>query len=404
MNIVLYHWKAYQYQQILEQLRLSEHQVTEYLMPIQNPELDLEYTETLCCYLKQHHCDCLFSINYFPVLSEACLQAGIPYVCWTCDSPLIAMYHSSVLNPCNYIFVFDRTDYLHFQSLGVPHLFYLPLGTGIPLSLDPLPPSPTAEYAISFIGSLYEKNSYDQIADKLPPYLKGYLDCALEAQLQITGGNLLYRLLTPEICEELDQISDYQKSRDSFSDLQLLFANTVLGFKAASLNRIRSLNALAGALLPCRGKEFDTGDGVHLFTNSEWNSEKWEDLLPLVQTHAAVDYMTEMPDVIRKSRINLHFTIPNIRSGLPLRIWDIMGSGGFLLSNEQAEIADLLDPGVDLEIFTSTEELIEKCQFYLKREDLRKQIARHGYLTVQQNYTGKQQLEKLLQTVMAEIL
>lgn len=403
MNIVLYHWKAYQYQQILEQLRQLGHQVTEYPVPIQNPESDPEYTDTLISYLSEHPCDCLFSINYFPVLSEACLQADTPYICWTCDSPLIAMYHSSVLNPCNYIFVFDRTDYLHFRSLGVPHLFYLPLGTGIPLS-TPLPPSPTPEYAVSFIGSLYEKNSYDQIINRLPAYLKGYLDCALEAQLQITGGNLLYRLLTPEICEELEQISSYQKSEDSFSDLQLLFANTVLGFKAASLNRIRSLNALAGALLPYRGKEFATEDGVHLFTNSEWNSGKWEDLLPLVCTHAAVDYRTEMPEVIRKSRINLHFTIPNIRSGLPLRIWDIMGSGGFLLSNEQAEIADLLEPGIDLEIFTSTEELIEKSQFYLKREDLRKQIAKHGYLTVQQNYTGRQQLEKLLHTIMTEIV
>ncbi|MDE6851682.1 MAG: DUF3880 domain-containing protein, partial [Lachnospiraceae bacterium] len=250
MNIVLYQWKAYQYQQLRELLYQSGHQVMEYSIPIQNPEMDPEYTHTFFRYLSQHPCDCVFSINYFPVLSEACRQADIPYVCWTCDSPLIAMYHTSVLNPCNYIFVFDRADYRHFQSLGVPHLFYLPLGTSIPMTADLPPRSHSMEYAVSFIGSLYENNTYDQIADSLPSYLKGYLDCALEAQLQITGGNLLYRLLTPEICEELEQISEYQKSTDSFSNLQLLFANTVLGFKAASLNRIRSLVTLSQALLP----------------------------------------------------------------------------------------------------------------------------------------------------------
>ncbi len=403
MNIVLYQWKAYQYQQIREQLCQSGHHVTEYPVPIQNPEMDPEYTHALIHYLSKHPCDCVFSVNYFPVLSDACMQAGIPYICWTCDSPLIAMYHTSVLHPCNYIFVFDRTDYLYFQSLGVPHLFYLPLGAGIPLPAEPLPPSSTQEYAVSFIGSLYEKNTYDQIADRLPDYLKGYLDCALEAQLQITGGNLLYQLLTPEICDELEQISEYRKSADSFSDLQLLFANTVLGFKAASLNRIRSLNALAQALLPYRGREFAMEDGVHLFSGGMWDSDAQKDLLPLVQIHDAVDYMAESPEVIRKSRINLNFTIPNIRTGLPLRIWDIMGAGGFLLSNEQAEIADLLEPGMDLEVFTSTEEMIEKCQFYLRRDDLRNQIARHGYQTVQQNYTCRHQLDKLFQTVAAEI-
>lgn len=404
MHIMLYQWKAYQYQQILEQLRWSGHQVMEYTIPIQNPEADAEYTDTLACHLAKHPCDCVFSINYFPVLSEACMQADIPYVCWTCDSPLIAMYHTSVRNPCNYIFVFDRTDYLHFQSLGVPHLFYLPLGTSMPMTTDLPTCSHSMEYAVSFIGSLYEKNTYDQIADSLPPYLKGYLDCALEAQLQITGGNLLYRLLTPEICAELEQISDYQKSADSFSNLQLLFANTILGFKAASLNRIRSLITLSQALLPCRGKEFPTGDGIHLFTNSETDPLELEDLLPLVQIHGAVDYSSEQPQVIRKSRINLNFTIPNIRTGLPLRIWDIMGAGGFLLSNEQEEIAELLEPGKDLELFSSTEELIDKCLFYLKRDDIREKIAWQGYQTVQQNYTCRHRLDQLLQTVTAKIM
>lgn len=400
MNILCYQWKAYQYHRICEEMRLLGHQVLEYRKPICNPEDDPEFSDTLIHFLSQHPCDCVFSINYFPVLSEACMQMDLPYLCWTCDSPLIAMHHTSIFYPCNYIFVFDRADFLQFQSLGVPHLYYLPLGTSF---LPVAEPTASPEYAVSFVGSLYEKNTYDQIASRLSPYLRGYLECAMEAQMQITGGNLLYQLLTPEVCDELEQISEYQKSTDSFSDLRLLFANTILGFKTASLSRIRSFNKLSQALLPCRGREFNTQDGIHLFTNSQMTPEEWEDLLPLLHIHGALDYMTELPEVIRKSRINLNFTIPNIRTGLPLRIWDTLGAGGFLLSNEQEEIPELLEPGKDLDTFQSTEELIEKCQFYLKREDLRNQIARHGYETVQQNYTCRQQLIRLLQTVSAEI-
>lgn len=400
MNIVCYQWKAYQYYQICEEMRHLGHQVLEYQEPVRNPEEEPGYTDRFVRFLSQNPCDCVFSINYFPVLSEACMQADLPYICWTCDSPLIAMHHTSVIHPCNYIFVFDRADYLQFQSLGVPHLYYLPLGTSIsPAAGSSCPP----EYAVSFIGSLYEKNTYDQISHRLSPYLKGYLDCAMEAQMQITGGNLLYQLLTPEICEELEQISEYQKSSKSFSDLRLLFANTILGFKTASLARIRSLNMLSQALLPFRGREIPVQDGIHLFTNSQTKPGEWEDLLPLVHVHGALDYTAELPAVIRKSRINLNITIPNIRTGLPLRIWDTMGAGGFLLSNEQAEIRELLEPGKDLEIFTSAEEMIEKCKFYLKQDELRSQIARHGYQTVQQNYTCRRQLEKLLHTVSLEI-
>lgn len=404
MNIVLYQWKAYQYKQICELLQQAGHQVYEHTVPIQNPETDPEYIDAFIRYLSQHPCDCVFSINYFPVLSTACMECGLPYICWTCDSPLIAMHHASIYHPCNYIFVFDQADYLQFQAMGVEHLFYLPLGTTILEDPEHLQTTSSYEYAVSFIGSLYEKNTYDQIVSRLPSYLRGYLDCALEAQLQITGGNLLYQLLNSEICEELEQISDYQKSSDSFSDLQLLFATTVLGFKAASLNRIRSLGMLAQALLSCRGKDFSAQDGIHLFTDSETSQQELETLLPLIHIHEAVDYITGMPNVIRNSRINLNFTIPNIRTGLPLRIWDTLGAGGFLLSNEQAEIPELLQPGKDLETFSSTDELIDKCRFYLKRDDLRKQIASHGYQTVQQNYTCKHQLDKLLQSIISEIL
>ena len=81
-----------------------------------------------------------------------------------------------------------------------------------------------------------------------------------------------------------------------------------------------------------------------------------------------------------------------------------MGAGGFLLSNEQEEIAELLEPGKDLELFSSTEELIDKCLFYLKRDDIREKIAWQGYQTVQQNYTCRHRLDQLLRTVTAIIM
>lgn len=397
MNIVLYQWKAYQYKHVCETLQQLGHQVTEYSVPISNPEEDPDYVDVLTRYLSEHTCDCVFSINYFPVLSLACMETNLPYICWTCDSPLIAMHHTSIFHACNYIFVFDKMDYLYFQTLGVKHLFYLPLGTTVEAIADHSYAEYRPEYAVSFIGSLYEKNTYDQIADTLPPYLKGYLDCALEAQMQISGGNMLYQLLTPDICDALEGICDYHKSEASFSDLQLLFANTVLGFKAASLNRTRSLHELSKALLPYRGKELLSEDGVHLFTNYEPGPDGLNEQLPLVHFHGPVDYQREMPEIFRKSQINLNFTIPNIQTGLPLRIWDIMGAGGFLLTNQQAEIPELLQPGTDLETFSSTAELVDKCKFYLTHEERRRKIAEHGRKTVQQNYTCRHQLKQLME-------
>lgn len=48
----------------------------------------------------------------------------------TCDNPLISMYHESVFHDCNYIFTFDKTNYLEFREMGVKHIWYLPLAVG----------------------------------------------------------------------------------------------------------------------------------------------------------------------------------------------------------------------------------------------------------------------------------
>lgn len=402
MKIIMYRWKAHQHSHIYQSLLSAGHRVCEYSTPISNPEEDRDYVEKLLSYLKNNSFDFLLSINYFPVLSEACKEAGIPYVSWTCDSPLLAMHHNSVFNDCNYIFIFDRSEYLKFQALGVNHLYYLPLGTGFCPSEAAADRNISSilnsqEYSVSFVGSLYYKNEYDKILPSLPPYLAGYLDCALEAQLQISGGNLLYRLLSPEICESLENSSRYQKSAESFSTLRLLFANTVLGFKAASMERTRLLNQLSRRLMPLREDTISAEDGVHLFTDS--SPEEWQTLteeLPLVKLHPAVDYETELAAVFQNSRINLNLTIPNIQTGLPLRIWDVMGAGGFLLSNEQEEINSLLKPGEHLECFSSSEELMDKTLFYLKREDARQKIAKQGSQCIRRAHTLEQRIEKLL--------
>lgn len=64
--------------------------------------------------------------------------------------------------------------------MGVRNVYYLPLAVNTE-RLDKLIGRQSKEdrqrFAadVSFVGSMYHKNSYDDIKDKLPPYMKGYL-------------------------------------------------------------------------------------------------------------------------------------------------------------------------------------------------------------------------------------
>lgn len=382
MHIVLCNWKAYQQQDIYDTLCSLGHKVFPFTVPTDHCEDNPLFVEQFCAFLQQHPVDLVFSINYFPIVSDACHELDIPYVAWTCDSPLISLYHESVFHPCNHLFFFDHKDYTTFRDMGVAHAYYLPLAANVE-RLRSQTPDDGQTYEVSFAGNLYLHNSYDQIADKLPPYLSGYFDCALEAQQQITGGSLLPTLLTDDICEQLEQYVHYEKSERSFSDTRLLFATTVLGFKAASLQRMHLLDSLSLAVRK-------TGHKLHLFT------ENMNANLPLLQMHPPIDYHTKLPCLYQNSLVNLNITIPNIQTGLPLRIWDVLGSGGFLLTNAQAEITEWMNIGTHLETFENEEELIDKTQYYLAHDTERQKIAQNGLQLVQENHTLRQRLTTLL--------
>ncbi len=330
--------------------------------------------------------DLVFSVNYFSRLSDACMLAKRKYAAWTVDSPMISMYHKSVFNPCNYLFIFDKFCYLQFKQMGVKNIFYLPLAADakrIEFLIEQTPVSDLKKFEsdISFVGGMYHKNSYDAIYDSLPDYLKGYFDAAMQAQLDIFGENIFDRLLSVDILQKLSDCVQFQNEPDSFSDLKLIFTNTFLGFKMAQIERIECLNMLA--------KNFN----VDLYT------DKSHDALHNINIRGTVDYNIDMPKVFNQSKINMNFTIRNIRSGLPLRIWDILAAGGFLLTNFQAEIPYFFENQKDIVYYENLYDMQKKAEYYLAHDDERMMIAANGHKKVNEFHSYHQRIAAILSAI-----
>lgn len=398
MHILMYRWKAYNYRDIEQTFLLLGHTVDNIEQELGSYDVSPEFERVIEEKIRGTHYDMVFTVNYFPLISNVCERTGVKYVSWTCDNPLISMYHESVFHACNYIFTFDKTNYLEFRGMGVKHIWYLPLAVDTE-RMDALlgaPEKPERRNAtqdsemrkyrgdVAFVGSLYERNSYDKIKNRLPEYLRGYFDAVMEAQLNISGANIVEPMLTTNILEQLQEYFQLEKSEGSFSDLGLIFQTTVLGFKIAEIERRRALIELS--------KHYK----VNVYSNSDVS-----DLLR-IQYCGSVDYWSEMPKVFRMSKINLNFTIPNIKSGIPLRIWDVLGCGGFLLTNYQAEIPYYFKEGEDLVCFDSLEDLCEKVGYYLEHEEERKRIAWNGYRKVREKHSYIERIHTILDTVAGE--
>ncbi len=383
-KILMYRWKAYNYLDIKQTFMKMGFEIEEVYQDLLNYDVDEVFAEKLKKKIKDNTYEFFFTVNYFPLISNVCQECGLLYVCWSCDNPLISLYHKSVFNDVNRIFLFDLTNVEEFKGMGADHIYHLPLAVDsnrIGYLLDQATDMENYQNEISFVGSLYEKNSYDKMEYTLPDYLRGYFEATMEAQKDLQGINIIDRMLTPEILMELENYFELEKSEDSLSDLNLIFSVTTLGFKIAEKQRRSILIELS--------KHHD----VSLYTNSKTN-----DLLR-VNYRGSVDYWTEMPKVFAGSKINLNMTIPNIKSGVPLRVYDVLGAGGFLITNFQAELPMIFENEKHMVYYYDQRDLYEKVDFYLRHDSERARIASAGHAYVSANCTYEQRLKTILSEI-----
>ena len=317
--------------------------------------------------LDQHSYDFVFSINFFPFLSEVCNIYHIRYLCQTVDSPVMELFSYSVTNPWNRIFLFDMQQYREIAPLNPDCVFHLPLATN-PSRWDSVINNATAgqiqKYSsdISFVGSLYtEKCPYNRFTGS-QTYLGGYLEGLMNSQERIYGYHFLEECLTDSMVDEFRaHLPGFYTPPELFRrDDRIAMVRLYMDAKISVKERLHIMQIV--------GNHF----GIDLYTGSN------TDGLP-VRNRGLAKSLTEMPLIFHHSKINLNITSKSIREGLPLRIFDVLGCGGFLITNYQSEIPELFTPDEDLVLYDSYDDLVDKIEFYLAHENRRKEIAHNGH-------------------------
>lgn len=367
-----------------EELGITVSQITD---EITNKNIMLgECAQIVSNYLSNHPQDCVFTVNFFPIISDVCNIYHIPYLCWTVDSPVLELFAKSIQNPYNRIFLFDRAQYDEIAPLNPGRVFHLPLAANVKgkqnaIRLQSQEYCSRYQAEISFVGSLYtEKCPYDQLVNP-PEYLSGYLQGIMEAQLRVYGYYFIDDLLTTEIVSEFQaHMPDfYVYPRDNFLSARQTVSQYYIGNKITAMERMLTMN--------CLSQHFE----VHLYTGSDTSA------LPYIHNCGFAKSQTEMPVIFHESKINLNTTCKAIRTGLPQRIFDIMGSGGFVLSNYQSELPELFEVGSEVISYGSMDELIELVSYYLDHDKERQEIAHNGYERVAKEYNYTIRLAQLLE-------
>ncbi len=379
MKILFIEWASFGNADMIEALTEEGHQVLRFPFSNKDARADAVVEESLTAKLHEAVPGAVFSFNYFPLVSNVCKRENLPYISWIYDSPYVMLYSYTTINPCNHIYVFDKALCQEFQTAGIKTVHYLPMAANTD-RLDKME-APAPVYDISFVGSLYNEshNFFDRM-ENLSEYAKGYLEGLMNAQMNIQGYNFIQESLSP-IMEELYQALPMDPNPDGVETREYLYAQYVINRKLTGLERFRLLKAITQK------------NALDLFTLDPSFS------LPNLRNHGTADYYSEMPLVFKKSRINLNISLRSIKSGIPLRAFDIMGSGGFLLSNYQEDFLEYFTPGVDFVYYENEKDLLQKIDYYLTHDTERLAIAKNGHDKVAAAHTYRDRVRKMLRTI-----
>ena len=358
MRVLYYYWGENSKEDCVECMQHLGWKIDIFQLQARDLTRDDDFKDKLRASL--HH-DFIFSFDYFPLISEVAQDIGIPYISWVYDSPHLTLQSKTLGNSCNHVFIFDYGLVEQYKREGFDTVDYMPLGCNI-RRLERISHK-TGSHNITFLGSLYndENNLYDQIT-YLPDYLKGYLDAIILSQEHIYGMDLPSELITEELCSEMAKYI-HADLGDNYRSSQNEILRGMLRKKVTVNERYNILKIL--------GEHFP--DSVDLYAPVAPPSSIH------VNYKGYADYRNKMPRIFASSSINLNITLRSIQTGIPLRVIDILGVGGFVLTNYQAELPQYFEYGQDIVWYESKEDLLEKCAYYLDHESERTEITRKGH-------------------------
>lgn len=329
--------------------------------------------------LEQGSYELVLTTNFWPEVSSVCNQKNIKYVSWFFDSPPNLVTTECMEYPCNKIYFFTRGDYQKYKDMGFDNVYYLPLA----VNTERLKKVKTdySKYGadVSFVGKLYEEY-LPILMSGMDDYQKGYLDGIIKTQIQLYGEYIVEAVITEEFAASV------RKTYKSISENAVMPSRMQLCWQVAAyithLERVSLLSILS--------KKCD----VKLYTYTF--GENLKKLLPQVKYCGSVNYLAEMPQVFRATKVNLCPILKANKTGIPLRALDIMGCGGFLLSAYQPEIMEYFIDGRECVMYTSIEDAVDKTLFYLEHDDLRSRISAAGMEKIERDFRFEDRIKVLI--------
>jgi spore maturation protein CgeB len=336
--------------------------------------------------------DFLLTVNHFGLdregrLAELLERLNLPLASWFVDNPhLILSRYAGLARAGTVIFTWDADNVPSLKSQGYANTHYLPLGTDATRFCPGLPPGPENWRAeVSFVGDSMKRAVAESLAACSGPQalLENY------AALATGFGESNQRSVQDFLEAGHPALAAALRALDS--EEERLACESLLTWEATRQYRSSCVGALAGFNAVVAGDP-EGWNGV--FRTGECRSGSVR-LLP------RLDYYRDLPVFYPMSAVNLNCTSRQMKGAVNQRVFDVPACGGFVLTDRRAQLGALFEPGLEVAVYDTPEDIAGLAKSYLQDGAARERISSAARRRILAEHTYEHRLTRLLRIMRA---
>ena len=323
----------------------------------------------------------VFCINHMHGLAEVCHGHDLPLLVWEIDpctdglQPPLTDTHHVVIH------TYRQANVDRFRAAGFSNVAYTPLAANT-VRRSPSPTEVDKGPSVCFVGAsmVAQSRSFRR------QFLDAWVECAgnnpsarLQGQ-QVLGAVLKAQRLRPR--QYLVPIL-MERHFDSFlAKAETLLADDPVAMVAEMAAAERRLNIVA-----ILGSE-----GIHVWGDPGWKATQGRGVV----YRGFAGHNQQLTDIYRRGRVHVDINRLYQLDIVPMRVFDILACGGFLIAEHSPALAELFEVGVEVESWSSIPELIDKVRHYRTHPEQAEKMAIAGLKAVQERHSIQERVFEML--------
>ncbi|MFT7520414.1 MAG: spore maturation protein CgeB, partial [Kiritimatiellia bacterium] len=320
------------------------------------------------------------AINHTHGLAEACDELGLPLIEWEIDPSTDSLRTTSARSA--HVFTWRHSQVERYRRSGY-RSSYLPLASNPARRFPtPLTAAEQQDYGVpvAYVGSSMVERGNKLAREFVRWFAKVHPGAANDAasivqQLLTVQRGQGNRYVVPQMLRQVAPMLEAQFAQAGCPHRP----DTLVGEAAAAEYRLRTLAHVAPL-------------GLHVWGDAGWKALEnygatWRGWaghyheLNRIYSGAAVHV-----DVGRLYQLDI----------VPMRIFDVLACGGFVIAEHSDALVECLKPGVEIETWRTPAELVDKVRWYQRNEQARRYLVSAGRARVLREHTIAHRLEHML--------